>query len=398
MQEESQDQKNKVDQAIEQPVRSKTKICRYLCISLGLALLILIAGGLWWFQPLQRSKSIQYQLDQLKQQQKQLQQDRQAQYQQLTELKKQLLVQRVRQLTPVTQQYWLLLHVRDLVQQAYDALHQQARKRAVYNLMWAEKLLATQMLGDTTIHTAIEHALADLHDIKMLDYGQILLQLNQDQDKFITAVQTHQLPLPLLLDQSSNLEKSLDQKKIDRSEVWWKRILGQLQGYWKGLLHQFSKMWVITKVPEMQDIVMLYPHYWQVHGRLYFEQAIWAVLHHQPILYKSSIKELVQKVKATIAYYPKLQDLLPELLALQKVELDKKTPDLLPLLRLIDEQLQRVTQQLVNVQSTKKLEQHKLDKEVVSSDQTTDDTPSKDKLPSRERQSDQPKVIQKRFV
>ena len=340
MSQQEQGQQHPVEQQNQSSDKPRRGLLYYL---LGLFIvLIVVVSGLCWYQ--QRVK--QQRFEQFIAQQR-------LQHQQLVTLKKQLAELRTQQLAPAVQRYWLLLRVRDLVQQAHDRLlYRREIKLAAHDLTRAGQLLSTYKGGKLTLRKAVAESLAEVNSIRVVDRGQILLQLNQLQDQFIAAVQQVNMPLQPLLDKTVSSADASESARLSTVEKQhgWRRWLVMVQHYWQNWAHQLSKALVVTKVPEMQDVVTMYPHYWQVHGRLYFEQAIWAVLHQKPLLYQRSIKELVEKITATKAYYPKLQALMPQVSALQKITLSQKLPDLAPLLQLIDQQLQSAIPSLMQQQ------------------------------------------------
>jgi uroporphyrin-3 C-methyltransferase len=162
------------------------------------------------------------------------------------------------------------------------------------------------------VRKALANDIANLQSVPVVDVTGIymrLIALNNQIDRL-------QLPNKI---QTSDLETS--QTNVEPKQVWWKR---SLQATWEALqkivvvrYNQNGSLPLVT--PEQQQFL-----YQNLHAMV--AEAIWGLLHHQPVIYQTSLQQITTWVKQYFVPDSSItQAIILELGQLQTIDIHPKT-------------------------------------------------------------------------
>ncbi len=220
----------------------------------------------------------------------------------------------------------LLANVKQLIQLAqYNLVYFHDTDNALSALTLADKQLSTIISPDIRLENLHQLLTQCLTNLKALPHIDLTTSLAQIQT---LKAQITQLPL---LPTSNSAVPNPDVAISNLSENKWIRTL-------QNSLNSFRQLIVIRRLNK--PIEPLLPEreqqYLQHNLILLLQQAQWALIHHEAIIYQSSLQEIQENIKNHFAANsPTTQAVVQSITQLQQIDLQTPSLDLNPLLQAI---------------------------------------------------------------
>jgi uroporphyrin-III C-methyltransferase len=220
----------------------------------------------------------------------------------------------------------LLANVNQLIQLAqYNLVYFHDTDNALSALTLADKQLGTIISSDSrleNLHLLLTQYLTHLKALPHIDLTTTLVQ--------IQALKAQMTQLPLLPISNSAMPNP-DVIANSASENKWVRML-------QNSLNSFRQLIVIRRLNK--PIEPLLPEreqqYLQHNLMLLLQQAQWALIHHETIIYQSSLQEIEENIKNHFASSsPITQTVMQSITQLNQIDLQTPSLDLSPLLEAI---------------------------------------------------------------
>jgi uroporphyrin-III C-methyltransferase len=199
-------------------------------------------------------------------------------------------------------------------------------KLANVELQYADNIplaITLLKLADDTIHRlsntqlddvrqALANDIANLQSVPLIDVTGLYMRLAALNN------QIDRLPLP---NKIPNTDMQAVNTTVEQNEAWWKR---GLQTTWQALqkmvVVRYNQNGVLPLVTPDQQVFL----YQNCHAML--EQSIWALLHHQPIIYQTSLQQITAWVKQYFMQDSSVtQAVITELNQLQAMDIHPKS-------------------------------------------------------------------------
>lgn len=221
----------------------------------------------------------------------------------------------------------LLANVNQLIQLAqYNLVYFHDADNAVSALMQADQQLSTIISPDIRLehlHQLLTQYLTTLKALPHIDLATILAQLQA------VKLQITQLPLIPIL--NSSIPSNPEVMNSNPQENKWLHAL-------KNSFDNFRQLIIIRRLNK--PIEPLLPEteqqYLQHNLLLLLQQAQWALIHHEPTIYQSSLQEIQESLKEHFAMNsPSTQTVLQTITQLKQINLQTPALDLNPLFEAI---------------------------------------------------------------
>lgn len=306
------------------PLRSKS--CLVAWSAIGLLLItwlgLFLGLGFFWLKNREQISEYQHQLSTIQTQISLSQTDDKNRQQHISQLQN-----FIAQKFSANDNAILLANVNQLIQLAqYNLVYFHDADNALSALTLADKQLSTIISPDirlANLHQLLTQYLTKLKTLPHIDLTTSIAQIQT------LKVQITQLPL---LPTSSN--STMPNPKVaatSLSENKWVRML-------QNSLNSFRQLIVIRRLNK--PIEPLLPEreqqYLQHNLILLLQQAQWALIHHEAIIYQSSLQEIQENIKDHfVANSPIIQSLLQNITQLKQIDLQTPSLDLNRLLEAI---------------------------------------------------------------
>lgn len=307
------------------PSLSKSCFVAWLAIGLLLVTLMGLFLGLsyFWFKDRERLNDYQSQLSTLQTQISQNlanDKDRQQQLLQLQNF--------VEQKFSSTDNAILLANVKQLIQLAqYNLVYFHDTDNALSALTLADQQLGTIVSPDIrleNLHQLLTQYLTNLKAFPHIDLTTILAQLQS------LKLQITQLPLLPSSNSSSKLPTPESSTNNLQENKWAHALKNSLDSFRQLIIIRRLNKPLEPLLPEAEQ------HYLQHNLLLLLQQAQWALIHHEPNIYQSSLQEIQENIKDHFATNSlDTQKILQAINQLKLINLQIPSVDLNPLLEAI---------------------------------------------------------------
>src|SRR5436190_2599820 len=306
------------------PLRPKSCFIAWLAAGLLIIPWIGLFLGLnyFWFKNRERLNEYQNQLSILQTQISQNQANDKNRQQQLLQLQN-LIEQKLSS----NDNAILLANVSQLIQLAqYNLVYFHDADNALSALTLADQQLSTIISPDIrleNLHQLLTQYLTNLKNLPHIDLNAILAQLQ--------SLKLQITQLPLLPISNAPLQPNSEVSTNNLPENKWSRAL-------KNSLDSFRQLIIIRRLNK--PIEPLLPEteqqYLQHNLLLLLQQAQWALIHHEPSIYQSSLQEIQENLKGHFATNSlNTQTVLQNITQLKQINLQTPSLDLTPLLEAI---------------------------------------------------------------
>lgn len=324
---ESQDTPNLEETEIKvncnKPLRSKSCFTAWCAITLLLITWIGLFLGLsfFWIKNREQLGEYQHQLSTIQTQLSENQTDDKNLQQHIAQLQN-----FIEQKFSANDNAILLANVNQLIQLAqYNLVYFHDTDNAMSALTLADKQLSTIISPDIRLENLHQLLTQNLTNLKALPHIELTTSLAQIQ---ILKSQITQLPL---LPTSNSATPNPEVATTNFSENKWVRML-------QTSLNSFRQLIVIRRLNK--PIEPLLPEreqqYLQHNLILLLQQAQWALIHHEAIIYQSSLQEIQENIKNHFAANsPITQTVMQSITQLKQIDLQTSPIDLNPLLEAI---------------------------------------------------------------
>ncbi len=307
-----------------QPLRSKSCFMAWLAIGLLLVTLIGLFLGLsyFWFKNRERLNDYQSQLSILQTQISQNLANDKNRQQQISQLQN-----FIEQKFSSNDNAILLANVNQLIQLAqYNLVYFYDAGNALSALTLADQQLSAIVSPDIrleNLHQLLTQYLINLKAFPHIDLTTILAQLQ--------SLKLQITQLPLLPNSNSSKPPTPEAATNNLQENKWARAL-------KNSLESFRQLIIIRHLNKPIEPLLpeIEQQYLQHNLLLLLQQAQWALIHHEPAIYQSSLQEIQENIKGHFATNSlDTQTILQSINQLKQVNLQIPSLDLNPLLEAI---------------------------------------------------------------
>ncbi|MEN9450396.1 MAG: uroporphyrin-III C-methyltransferase [Pseudomonadota bacterium] len=306
-------------------IRNKPLRCFIAWCSIGLLLItwmgLVLGLGFFWLKNRAQFSEYQHQLSTIQTQISESQTDDKNLQQHIAQLQN-----FIEQKFSANDNAILLANVNQLIQLAqYNLVYFHDTDNALSALTLADKQLSTIISPDIRLENLHQLLTQNLTTLKALPHIELTTSLAQLQT---LKSQITQLPL---LPTSNSATPNSEVATTNFSENKWIRML-------QNSLNSFRQLIVIRRLNK--PIEPLLPEkeqqYLQHNLILLLQQAQWALIHHEAIIYQSSLQEIQENIKDHFAANsPITQTVMQSIIQLQQIDLQTPSLDLNPLLEAI---------------------------------------------------------------
>ncbi|HEY2566491.1 MAG TPA: uroporphyrinogen-III C-methyltransferase [Candidatus Aquirickettsiella sp.] len=305
------------------PLRSKSCFTAWCAIGLLLITWIGLFLGLsfFWLKNKARVNEYHNQLSVLQNQIAQSQADDKSHQQQISQLQN-----FIEQKFSANDNVILLANVNQLIQLAqYNLIYFHDTDNALSALMLADKQLGTIISPDIRLENLHQLLTQYLTSLKALPHIELTTSLAQIQ---ALKMQITQLPL---LATSNSTTPNPDVSVSNLSGNKWMRMLqNSLDSFRQLIIIRHLNKPIEPLLPETEQ------QYLQHNLLLLLQQTQWALIHHEPTIYQSSLQEIQENIKNHFASSSSnTQAVLQSINQLKQIDLQNPTLDLNPLLEAI---------------------------------------------------------------
>ncbi|WP_342227524.1 uroporphyrinogen-III C-methyltransferase [Rickettsiella endosymbiont of Rhagonycha lignosa] len=220
----------------------------------------------------------------------------------------------------------LLANVNQLIQLAqYNLIYFHDTDNALSALMLANKQLGTIISPDIRLEN-LQHLLTQyLTNLKALPHIELATSLAQIQT---LKMQITQLPL-LPTSDSSTSNPDVSANNLSGNK-WIRMLQNNLNSFRQLIIIRHLNKPIEPLLPETEQ------QYLQHNLLLLLQQTQWALIHHEPTVYQSSLQQIQENIKNHFASSsPNTQAVLQSINQLKQIDLQNPTLDLNPLLEAI---------------------------------------------------------------
>jgi uncharacterized protein HemX len=304
-------------------LRSKSCFTAWCAIGLLLITWIGLFLGLSFFWLKNRARVNEYhnQLSVLQNQIAQSQADDKSRQQQISQLQN-----FIEQKFSANDNVILLANVNQLIQLAqYNLIYFHDTDNALSALMLADKQLGTIISPDIRLENLHQLLTQYLTSLKALPHIELTTSLAQ-----IQALKMQIMQLPLLPTSNSTTPNSDVSASNFSGNKWIRMLQNSLDSFRQLIIIRHLNKPIEPLLPETER------QYLQHNLLLLLQQAQWALIHHEPTIYQSSLQEIQENIKNHFASSSSnTQAVLQSINQLKQIDLQNPTLDLNPLLEAI---------------------------------------------------------------